>query len=246
MRRFLFLAIFLSLTSLMGLPAEGFWTVRELSDESLSELDGTVQLRFKDAVSAQPIRGLTLEVGGSVLTSDPLGVVAFPTTEIADIVDKDLPFRASAPGYITLEDTLRVRVGSLVTQRFVLSKNLPLNQARLVLEWEKRPADLDAVLTGPDFVVSYRSKKNAEGNANLDQDARHGYGPETLTLLNIRRDAKYVFSVQNYSKEAPMKNVKVSLYWNNRLDTLFWIPESSAAQIDLVRIANGQVETLLR
>jgi hypothetical protein len=244
MKRVVFAFLFLC-AAVFALAADDFWSARELSDDGFSELDGVIKLRFKDAVSAEPISGLQITTGTGTLKAGADGVIDLPVDQIKDIVDKDIPFVASAPGYIPLKDALRIRVGTLITTRFTMSKEIKVNQARMVVEWDQKPLDVDAWLVGPDFTVSYRSMKNAEGNATLDRDARRGFGPETITLNNLRQDAKYLFSIQNYSRESALKNVKVTFYLNNQLARVIWIASSSQDKVDILRIVNGSSEFLL-
>lgn len=229
------------------LLAEDFWSVQEIADiDGFSELDGVVKLKFKDAVTAKPIPGLRLQFDDQTgFSGNDDGVLELPSSTVEGLVDQDLPFTVTAPGYVDYRDSLHVRVGTLVTKRFVLSPVLEARQARLVVEWGRTPADLDAWLVGPDFTVSYRSMNNAAGNARLDRDARNGWGPETITLLNIRPDADYLFSVVNYSNEAPMDGVKVSLYVNNSLIRVFSFPKTSQRKVDLVKIHHTSVEILV-
>jgi hypothetical protein len=229
-----------------ALNAEGFWTTDELADQEFSELDGVIKLRFKDAVTAAPIKDLTLEVAGQQFISDHEGVINVPSELYENVTDKDLPFTASARGYINLEDTLQVRVGTIITTRFVLSPGMPANQARIVLEWGDKPRDLDSWLTGPDFTVSYRSKINSDGKAQLDQDSTMGYGPETITLLDIAPGATYEYAVKNYSRDAPIKNAKISVYVNNRLDRVLWIPAIKQNEISVLKIVNKKVIYLIQ
>jgi len=234
----------LALMAALG-SAESLWTPQEIAEiDGFSELDGTMMLKFKDAVSGQPIKGLVLEVNGETSQGNADGVVEFPASNIENIVDKDLPFTATAPGYIPLEDRLRIRVGTILSKRFLMTKGMLLNQARFVLEWDRRPADLDAHLVGPGFHVSYWDMRTSSGNATLDRDARSGYGPETITLLDIKRDAQYLYSINNYSGESAMKNVKITVYLNNSLGRVIFLPELRDRTAAIVRIDNGRVEYL--
>ena len=230
------------------LVADDFWTTKEIAEiDGYSELDGVVKIMFKDAVTAKPVSGIQVVFDdGTMLVGNPDGVVKIPSDLVENAEDKKIPYTASAPGYISYRDSLEIQLGSVINKRFVMSPDLPLDQARFVLEWQKKPADLDAWLTGPDFTVSYRNMKNAQGNARLDRDAQQGYGPETLTLLHIRQDADYLFSVDNYSNEAPMAGVKVSLYLNNTLVRIISLPKTNAKKTDVLRIHGGQIEYLVR
>ncbi|MEI8093050.1 MAG: hypothetical protein WCG80_02460 [Spirochaetales bacterium] len=240
----------LALVSLAGVPAIAvdFWTTREIAEiDGYSELDGVIQLKFKDAVSAKPVQNLRLTLDdGTTLRGNADGIVEFPLEEIADISDLDLPFNIAAPGYVDYRDVLRIQAGTIMTKRFVISPAIPPNQARFVVEWDRRPADVDAVLRGPSFEVSYHTMKAVNGKAALDRDARNGYGPETLTLLNIQPSAEYVFSIVNYSKEAALAGVKISLYINSTLARVQFLPRLTDTKVDVVRIRAGQVEYLVR
>lgn len=232
----------LTLVAASGWSQAGFWTGQELSDQAFQELDGNTLLLFKDAVTAKPVAGAAVTIADSTLSTDARGAVLFKG--LAEVTDQDIPIHIESKGYIPLDDVLRVRLGTVINPRFALSADLPPNQARFVLEWDKQPVDLDAWLYGPGFTVSYRATRNSAGNATLDRDARNGYGPETLTLQNIRPDQTYLFSVQNYSKEKPMTNVRIALYLNGRLAKRIWISAAGAPRVDVIRIAGGQVEYL--
>jgi hypothetical protein len=84
---------------------------------------------------------------------------------------------------------------------------------RIVLNWGRSPADLDAHLTGPKgnngsdrFHVYYdnRSYYNPNGffnrvlRAHLDRDDTNGYGPETVTITN-QFQGVYRYSVHDYT-----------------------------------------------
>ena len=227
-----------------AISAESMWTVQEIAEiDGYSELDDIVALKFKDAVSGQVIQGLKVQLGGAELEGAD-GIVEFPLSVIEDITDQDVPFVATAPGYLPLKDSLRIRVGTVISKRFLMTKGMEINQARFVLEWDRSPSDLDAHLVGPGFHVSYREMKDASGKARLDRDARSGFGPETITLLDIQRGAEYAYSVDNFSGEAPMKNVKVSVYLNNALDRVVFIPRATARTISILKITGDGIQYL--
>jgi len=221
---------------------QSLWTVQEIAEiDGFSELEGIIVLKFKDAVSGVPIQGVAVTVSGGRYVGNNQGTVQLPSELAENVDDRDVPFSASAPGYITLQDTLRIRLESVISKRFVMTKGLLFNQARFVLEWERKPADLDAHLEGPGFHVSYRNMLLSPSNAALDRDARQGYGPETITLSGIKSDATYTFSVENYSREAPMSNVKITVYFDNAVHKILFFPEIQQSTLAILSIQNGRI-----
>lgn len=72
-----------------------------------------------------------------------------------------------------------------------------LDGLRIVLNWEKAPADLDAHLVYPSGHVFWNMRNGSD--ALLDVDQRLGYGPETVTIQERHRGQRYVYAVHNYS-----------------------------------------------
>jgi hypothetical protein len=222
--------------------AQSLWIMQEIAEiDGFSELDDILALKFKDSVSGAPIPGVRVELARKSYRADSSGLVELPIQLVKGVDDDDIAFSASAQGYVTLEDKMRVRLGSVVSKRFLMTKGFQLNQARFVLEWERKPADLDAHLVGPGFHVSYQKMRSAPGDASLDRDARQGYGPETLTLLNIRNDATYALSVENYSKESHRLNIKVTVYFDNRVHRVLFYPEVRQNSLTILTIERGQI-----
>lgn len=89
-------------------------------------------------------------------------------------------------------------------EQFILSPELMAGAARIVLEWNAEPQDLDAYLSGEtdngnDVFVNFRNSiSTAGGNtiAELDVDDTDGYGPETITLYDL--NGVYRFTVVDY------------------------------------------------
>lgn len=222
--------------------AESLWTVQEIAEiDGFSVFKGVVAMKFKDAVSGVPVRGIRFEMGTAVFKGDEYGLVIFPLALVEDIDDEDRPFVVSAPGYVPLKDELQIRLGDVLVKRFVMTREIPLDQVRIVLEWERRPSDLDAHLVGPGFHISYRNMRSSSGNATLDRDAMQGFGPETITILGIRREARYEFSIENYSGEAPISGAKVSVYLDNRLDRVIRVPETRQKSVTIFTIVEKKV-----
>jgi hypothetical protein len=240
------IALFIILLAIQALMfpafAQSMWTVQEMAEiDGFSELDGILVLKFKDAVTGAAIRDLSVIVAGEMYEGDFRGMVELPIELVEGVDDEDLPFIASAPGYIDLEDVLKIRLESVMVKRFLMTKGLKFNQARFVLEWDQRPVDLDAHLLGPGFHISYRNMRSVPGKAILDRDARQGFGPETITLEEIVKDATYTLTVDNYSNESPMRNVKVSVYMDNRLHKVLFYPEIRQNSLTVLTISEGRI-----
>jgi hypothetical protein len=239
------IALFIILLAIQALMfpafAQSMWTVQEKAELEDMEMDGILVLKFKDAVTGAAIRDLSVIVAGEMYEGDFRGMVELPIELVEGVDDEDLPFIASAPGYIDLEDVLKIRLESVMVKRFLMTKGLKFNQARFVLEWDQRPVDLDAHLLGPGFHISYRNMRSVPGKAILDRDARQGFGPETITLEEIVKDATYTLTVDNYSNESPMRNVKVSVYMDNRLHKVLFYPEIRQNSLTVLTISEGRI-----
>lgn len=77
---------------------------------------------------------------------------------------------------------------------------------REVFEWGECPSALDSHLTGPDedtgrFHVYYASREPVGAGAYLDRDDVTGYGPETVTITEVRTGT-YRYSVFNFSDQS--------------------------------------------
>jgi hypothetical protein len=83
------------------------------------------------------------------------------------------------------------------------SEALESGQLRIVLTWGESPSDLDSHLTGPGtdggrFHVYWSNRSPSNAGANLDRDDTSSFGPETITITDLR-DGLYRYSVYNFS-----------------------------------------------
>lgn len=197
MKKQIFLSALLILGSLMLFGQID--KMKEILEDELSMQDGEgIRLRIFDAVSGDPVKGASLHFrhAGSHKT-DMAGTVLLP------LPDKDgtYPFEFSAEGYITAVYHLEVIGGTVFHNRFHVSPVLEIGTVRMVLEWGRRPADLDLHLVKTSgYHISYRNmRSSADGQARLDRDARNGFGPETITIVNLDETAEYLCYVHDYS-----------------------------------------------
>jgi len=104
-----------------------------------------------------------------------------------------------------------------------LSPVLPSDGWRIVLMWNHRPKDLDShILFGSrrSCHVSYARTRVSCGNGisvTLDVDDTNGDGPETTTIMDVRRcvylyekygraDCRLVFQIENYSRRPKIED----------------------------------------
>ncbi len=90
----------------------------------------------------------------------------------------------------------------------ILVKSPGVGEFRIVLSWGQSPLDLDAHLTGPTSNGSqnrfhlYYSNRNT-GDCNLDVDDTQSFGPETVTITDIKQ-GQYRYSIHNYTDQSNM------------------------------------------
>jgi tetratricopeptide (TPR) repeat protein len=83
-----------------------------------------------------------------------------------------------------------------------------LDGLRIVLDWGKAPADLDAHLAFPGNHVYFLAKQGA--GARLDVDSVRGRGPETITLAHRQPGVRYLYAVHDYSDKDDPRTDRLS------------------------------------
>lgn len=243
-RRILIITSAFFLLCVLNATTKDPFTQQEKAEiEGFSELDQQYVVAFKDAETGNPITGITLTVAGKVLTSNAKGYVTLPNDLIESTEDDEIPFTTQINGYIPLSATLRITAGSLWTHEFILSKKLPVEKIRFVLQWDKTPRDLDLHLVSDDFHISYRDKTDVPHQGRLDRDDTNSYGPETITLDRVEANKSYRLFVHNYSNEAHI-NAKgnVYVYANNRLDRIIPLSDTDSRTLMILQIVNKDIQ----
>ncbi len=154
------------------------------------------QVRFIDAQTGAPIDGakVIFEKGEEKYQgqTDENGYIMFNPSPFTYDDDRSETITVSArkPGYATLEATCPC------FQKEIAMRRIPIAGAesyRIVLNWGKRPKDLDSHLWFCDeHLFSGRVKSDSAGIDRLDHDS---YGPETTTILIVRKNCTYTFAV---------------------------------------------------
>ena len=181
-------------------------------DDAFSEMEGELTLHFFNAVTGNPIHNAIVKMDsiGEYKTNDE-GKILFPIPEDAFSV---IPVSFRADKYIKTDFDLELQAGTLFLNRFSISPEIDLKHIRFVLDWSKKPRDLDAHLVKKgDYHISYRNKrKYADGIAEVDRDDMNGYGPETITVREISPNAVYEYYVHDYTHRSSPKTKDFSKY----------------------------------
>jgi hypothetical protein len=214
--------------------------------EGFSEMEGAVVLSFKDAVSCEPISGaevvLSLPDRDRTVMTGAKGYIVMPERVVDAMGEGIIGIRLSKEGYIPLEIKIPVQAGTIRAKRYLVSKDLPPESYRFVLQWDEQPLDLDLHLVTDDTLhISYRHMRSIPDLARLDRDDMDGLGPETLTLDRIDPTSTYRVFVHNYSGEASMTGGSVSVYADNKLDRVIPLPETQGRTVDVLMIESGKI-----
>ncbi len=217
-----------------------------MEDEMNQEEEGITTLRFFDALTGAGVDEATItidEIG--TYTTDGLGRVKFETPN----EDATYAFRFDKKGYISANYSFEQVVGTVFYNRFTVSPVIDLKAVRIILEWDKRPDDLDLHLkkTGS-YHVSYRNTTSTtDGMVKLDRDALKGYGPETITIRDLDDRSEYLCFVHDFSNADDPKSkvlskakARVSVFAEGKLMHIFLINEvQKGNQWNVFRIVNG-------
>ena len=236
---------YLSLVLLLFFPVSSMacWTAKERSEiDGFAELDDILILSFKDAIDCKPVSNAQVMIGDTQYEADARGYLKLPMEPFSSRMDAKAAIKISKQGYITLATDLIVEAGTVLNRKMVLSPALPPGKVRFVLSWNSEPEDLDLHLKGPGFHISYRNMKNAPNKANLDQDEREGYGPETITLDRIT-NASYGLWVDNFSDDESFQgSEQVFVYSGDRLIKKIQLPRTSQRAVKILEIRQGNFE----
>ena len=227
-----FVCLVLLLSGLFFSQAFGqFDKMKDVLEDEMENLEhGNLTLRFFDAVSGDPLPNGDVKIQGmGSFTTDSSGIVRFPKPE----QDGKIHVVFTKEGYIDTDFPVEILAGTIFFNRFSISPELDLNHIRIVLDWAKRPKDLDAHLLKRDgYHISYRNKRVSDDqSAMLDRDDMDGYGPETITITSVDDASEYYyfvhdFSNRNQSSSSELGDSKgtVKVYGEGQLLEVFQVP----------------------
>lgn len=245
-------ALILSLVVMLIIPWNGSAQYKKMLDvleDTQTEVnDGKFTLRFFDAKTGQPVGDASVSIANvGDYSTDMVGKVTFDKLK-----DGKYAFRFSKQGYISAVYEFEVIAESVFYNRFSVCPRSELGALRIVLDWDKSPADLDLHLVKEGgYHISYRNRAEAvDGSARLDRDDQDGYGPETITLSRTDNNASYTCYVHDYTNQSANHINKLSrskavvrVYNNNELTDTFYIPkEMKGNKWTVFRIQQGEVK----
>ncbi len=195
----------------------------EAMDDEMETLEnGKLVLRFINAENGNPVEGALVDIEEmGEYTSDMQGKVFIDPPE-----DNKYAFHFTKEGFIPATYPFEVVAGTIFDNRFSVSPVIDFGALRVVLDWDKRPADLDLHLVKEgDYHISYQNMHiSNDGTAKLDRDDLKGFGPETITVKSIDNNATYTCYIKNFSdKKSPRSKAlsrskaRVQVYGNNQL-----------------------------
>ncbi|GHT82772.1 hypothetical protein FACS1894137_02310 [Spirochaetia bacterium] len=214
------------------------------------ETEGLLSLWFTDANTGRPLNGSRVLIdGGAAMVTDSDGLVIFSRPQ-----DGEHRFMFQKDGYVTVQDTFTVMLGTIVFNKYSVPPAQPLKQIKIVLDWIASPADLDLhlVKNGAYHISYHDMKKSDDGTAWLDRDDTNGYGPETITISLLDNNASYRVYIHDYTDRDRANSTRLStskatvrIYSNNELSRKFVIPQNKSGVIwNACDIINGEIKTV--
>ena len=211
---------------------------------SVAGMSDTTDVNGNYVINNIPYGALNANFNASVTSGDAPLMVQFTdlSTEGTHAVI------ASAEGYISYSNNqVVIPDDGLLEMEIALSPSLEAGQYRFVLTWSESPADLDAHLLTPiindtSYHIFYENQGSAESApyALLDIDNQFGFGPETITIYELR-EGEYRFYVHNYTgtPDISLSNAVVQIFNEDGLVQTLQVPVSGTGQYWDICTING-------
>jgi hypothetical protein len=224
--------------------------LNELEDSQTEESTGQLVLRLTNALTGEPVEDGTITLTGvGDFVTDISGRIL-----IEPLKDGKYYFHFSKPGFLDANYDFEVLAGTIFSNTISVSPKMEMGVMRIVLNWDKYPADLDLHLVKENsYHISYRHKiKALDGAAVLDRDDKNGYGPETITICQVDNSASYSCYVQNYSNRNTARSTALSaskacirIYNNNELIQTLLVPvQQAGTSWNVFKIQAGKIKII--
>ncbi len=224
----------------LSLSAKSCWTSVEVASFAQDEFSDFARFSIKDAFTCEPINGALVKLGENIYKTDKNGQIKVPLPDVS--VDKRISIKMRKKGYIAADEKVMTVFGSYWNNLFLMSKNLPLTDTRLVLSWGSTPQDLDLHLISNNAHISYRHKQSIDGVAKLDRDAKSGFGPETITATHLDKDDTYRVVIYKYTSGGNINDKgQVRVYANSKLNNVVRLPNTKSRCIEVATIHNNKI-----
>lgn len=222
-----------------------------LEDTDTETVDGKLAIRFFDAKTGNAVNEALVSIEGvGDFTSDLQGRVLIDKQK-----DGKYAFRFKKNGYVPAVYEFEVIAETIFFNRFSVCPVTELGALRIILDWDRSPADLDLHLVKEgSYHISYQnSKVVSDVSAQLDRDDRNGYGPETITLNKTDNNATYTCYVhdfthnsKNHSRDLSRSKAVVRVYNNNELtDTFYILKDHAGNKWSVFQIRHGRIEGIM-
>ena len=160
----------------------------------------------------------------------------------------------SKQGFLTyVNNQVDLRPGGILNLNMSLSPELQEGNLRFVLNWSATPTDLDSHLLTPEingnaYHVYFDNRGSVESApfALLDYDITTGFGPETMTIYDLR-PGMYRYYVRNFSENPSIttSNAVVQVYGVGGLLHTIQVPSSGNGNYWHVCDVNGQTGDII-
>ncbi len=212
--------------------------VNAIDSSGLSNVDIQIYngIYITDNITIDPIYTTNTDSNGNYSITLPAGIYTV-------IITKE--------GFIKNKSYIVVLGNQSQTYNFTLSPILSEGEVRIVLTWGETPRDLDSHLIkikNGSIVYHVYYGHRTESEAFLDVDDTSSYGPETITILNLDTNAKYIYKVHNYSAGHSLTDTtlahsgaKVTVYWGEQVFN-FTVPNEPGTVWTVFEINNGHLQ----
>ncbi|MFC1585681.1 carboxypeptidase regulatory-like domain-containing protein [Fibrobacterota bacterium] len=224
----------------------------QAEEDAFAELENKLTLRLFNALNGDPLAGAQVMIKGQGrFSSDQEGRV-----KISIPVDGAYRVTVEKPGFITSVFSMEIMAGTLNLNRFSLSPEMDVSFIRIVLDWGKKPKDLDAhFVKQGEYHISFRDKKNyRDGIAVLDRDDKNGQGPETITVAIVDDKAEYEYYVHDFTnkkrpeeKQLSDSRACVKVYGQGKLLSVYKVPKDVKGNLwKVFTIVKGDIQAVNR